>query len=165
MEEPAEKERLLAEYKASCGQKDCKRYYRGAGQCYLGNQCFYRHVDSEGRAVDLGPPYLPRPRAREEFESFDWDSFDSDSDSLYSDSDSFDSDSDSFDSDSDSLDSESDNLDSNGYVEVLEYLEPFDFGNGLVPVMRLTRRFVPAYHPSQLTINPSLPSILQSYQS
>lgn len=58
IEDPADKERFLAEYREQCGEKDCWYFKRGAGQCYLGNQCFFRHLDREGNPVDLGPPRI-----------------------------------------------------------------------------------------------------------
>ena len=34
----------------------CKYFQRGDGVCPFGSKCFYRHVDQNGRTVELGPP-------------------------------------------------------------------------------------------------------------
>jgi len=38
-----EKDKLLSEYRAAMGAKDCKYFNGGLGKCPFGNKCFYRH--------------------------------------------------------------------------------------------------------------------------
>ncbi|XP_033170177.1 probable E3 ubiquitin-protein ligase makorin-1 [Drosophila mauritiana] len=38
-----DKDKLLNEYRAAMGTKDCKYFNRGSGKCPFGNKCFYRH--------------------------------------------------------------------------------------------------------------------------
>jgi len=63
VETPEEKERLLTDYKKNLGQKECKYFNKGAGECPFGNKCFYQHADKDGRTVDVGPPKKPLRRA------------------------------------------------------------------------------------------------------
>jgi len=58
-----EKERLLGDYKKNLGQKECKYFNKGVGECPFGNKCFYQHADKDGRTVDVGPPKKPLRRA------------------------------------------------------------------------------------------------------
>jgi len=66
VETPEEKERLLTDYKKNLGQKECKYFNQGTGECPFGNKCFYQHADKEGRIVDVGPPKKPLRRANAE---------------------------------------------------------------------------------------------------
>jgi len=66
VETPEEKERLLTDYKKNLGQKECKYFNKGTGECPFGNKCFYQHADKDGRAVDVGPPKKPLRRANAE---------------------------------------------------------------------------------------------------
>lgn len=59
VETPEEKERLLTDYKKNLGQKECKYFNKGSGECPFGNKCFYQHADKDGRVVDVGPPKKP----------------------------------------------------------------------------------------------------------
>jgi len=63
VETPEEKERLLSDYKKNLGQKECKYFNKGSGECPFGNKCFYQHADKDGRVVDVGPPKKPIRRA------------------------------------------------------------------------------------------------------
>lgn len=63
VETSEEKERLLSDYKKNLGQKECKYFNKGAGECPFGNKCFYQHADKDGRSVDVGPPKKPLRRA------------------------------------------------------------------------------------------------------
>jgi len=63
VETPEEKERLLTDYKKNLGQKECKYFNKGSGECPFGNKCFYQHADKDGRVVDVGPPKKPLRRA------------------------------------------------------------------------------------------------------
>lgn len=63
---PEEKESLLSEYKKNLGQKECKYFNKGSGECPFGNKCFYQHADKDGRVVDVGPPKKPLRRANAE---------------------------------------------------------------------------------------------------
>jgi len=62
VETPEEKGRLLADYKQNLGQKECKYFNKGSGECPFGNKCFYQHADKDGRTVDVGPPKKPLRR-------------------------------------------------------------------------------------------------------
>jgi len=66
VETPEEKERLLSDYKKNLGQKECKYFNKGTGECPFGNKCFYQHADKDGRNVDVGPPKKPLRRANAE---------------------------------------------------------------------------------------------------
>ena len=33
------------------GQKECKYFNKGVGECPFGNKCFYQHADKEGRSA------------------------------------------------------------------------------------------------------------------
>lgn len=66
VETPEEKERLLTDYKKNLGQKECKYFNKGTGECPFGNKCFYQHADKDGRVVDVGPPKKPLRRANAE---------------------------------------------------------------------------------------------------
>jgi len=66
VETPEEKERLLTDYKKNLGQKECKYFNQGTGECPFGNKCFYQHADKDGRIVDVGPPKKPLRRANAE---------------------------------------------------------------------------------------------------
>jgi len=66
VETPEEKERLLTDYKKNLGQKECKYFNKGSGECPFGNKCFYQHADKDGRMVDVGPPKKPLRRANAE---------------------------------------------------------------------------------------------------
>jgi E3 ubiquitin-protein ligase makorin len=63
VETTEEKGRLLTDYKKNLGQKECKYFNKGVGECPFGNKCFYQHADKEGRTVDVGPPKKPLRRA------------------------------------------------------------------------------------------------------
>lgn len=63
METEEEKGRLLGDYRRNLGQKECKYFNKGAGECPFGNKCFYQHADKDGRVVDVGPPKKPVRRA------------------------------------------------------------------------------------------------------
>jgi len=66
VETPEEKDRLLTDYKKNLGQKECKYFNKGTGECPFGNKCFYQHADKDGRVVDVGPPKKPLRRANAE---------------------------------------------------------------------------------------------------
>lgn len=59
VESEEEKGRLLGDYRRNLGQKDCKYFDKGEGECPFGNKCFYKHADKDGRVVDVGPPTKP----------------------------------------------------------------------------------------------------------
>jgi len=59
VESREEKDRLLSDYKRNLGQKECKYFNKGSGECPFGNKCFYQHADKDGRLVDIGPPKKP----------------------------------------------------------------------------------------------------------
>jgi len=63
VETEEEKGRLLGDYRRNLGQKECKYFNKGAGECPFGNKCFYQHADKDGRVVDVGPPKKPVRRA------------------------------------------------------------------------------------------------------
>jgi len=56
VERKEEKDNLLSEYRQALASKECKYFKKGDGECPFGNKCFYRHVDRQGKHVDLGPP-------------------------------------------------------------------------------------------------------------
>ncbi len=56
MDTPEAKAKLLTDYRQALNRKQCKYFNHGAGECPFGNKCFYRHEDSNGRPVDVGPP-------------------------------------------------------------------------------------------------------------
>ena len=33
------------------GQKECKYFNKGVGECPFGNKCFYQHADKDGRSA------------------------------------------------------------------------------------------------------------------
>ena len=57
-----EKDKLLADYKGELNKKKCKYFNEGKGECPFGNKCFYRHEDSSGNHVDVGPPEQQKRR-------------------------------------------------------------------------------------------------------
>lgn len=54
VEEGAEKDKLIDEYKTSLRDIPCKYFDKGQGVCPFGNSCFYAHLDKNGKKV-----YLP----------------------------------------------------------------------------------------------------------
>jgi len=57
-----EKDKLLTNYKSELQKKQCKYFDQGKGECPFGNKCFYRHQDTHGKSVDIGPPNLQKRR-------------------------------------------------------------------------------------------------------
>lgn len=55
-----EKEKLLVDYRAALGVKDCKYFKKGDGKCPFGNKCFYKHALPNGDLVDVGCPQRAR---------------------------------------------------------------------------------------------------------
>ncbi|KAH8295825.1 hypothetical protein KR018_010637 [Drosophila ironensis] len=55
-----EKEKLLSDYRAALGAKDCKYFKKGEGKCPFGNKCFYKHALPNGDIVDVGLPKRTR---------------------------------------------------------------------------------------------------------
>jgi hypothetical protein len=60
-ESEADKEAVVAAYKARLAQTDCSHFSRGQGRCPFGTSCFYRHAYADGTLErrDL-PPDLKR---------------------------------------------------------------------------------------------------------
>lgn len=56
VETKEEKDKLLTDYKAALGEKDCKYFKKGEGKCPFGNKCFYKHALPNGVRVDVGLP-------------------------------------------------------------------------------------------------------------
>ncbi|KAJ3036332.1 hypothetical protein HDV00_002804 [Rhizophlyctis rosea] len=46
--DPAEKERVIEDYKYKLSQIDCKHYNHGEGSCPFGTSCHYRHIGRDG---------------------------------------------------------------------------------------------------------------------
>lgn len=62
---------MLCDYKQALNRKECKYFRRGQGECPFGNKCFYKHVDENGKEVDVGPPQR-RPRRENADGEFDF---------------------------------------------------------------------------------------------
>lgn len=60
METKEEKDKLLNDYRAALGAKDCKYFKKGEGKCPFGNKCFYKHALPNGDIVDVGLPKRTR---------------------------------------------------------------------------------------------------------
>lgn len=60
METKEEKDKLLNDYRAALGAKDCKYFKKGEGKCPFGNKCFYKHALPNGDIVDVGLPKRAR---------------------------------------------------------------------------------------------------------
>lgn len=60
VETKEEKDKLLNDYRAALGAKDCKYYKKGEGKCPFGNKCFYKHALPDGTPVDVGLPKRAR---------------------------------------------------------------------------------------------------------
>ncbi|EDO30911.1 predicted protein [Nematostella vectensis] len=48
VEEKAEKDKLIADYKSALGAKPCKYFREGKGTCPFGSSCFYKHAYPDG---------------------------------------------------------------------------------------------------------------------
>ncbi|XP_034482768.1 probable E3 ubiquitin-protein ligase makorin-1 [Drosophila innubila] len=60
VETKEEKDKLLNDYRAALGAKDCKYFKKGEGKCPFGNKCFYKHALPNGEIVDVGLPKRAR---------------------------------------------------------------------------------------------------------
>lgn len=60
VETKEEKDKLLNDYRAALGAKDCKYFKKGEGKCPFGNKCFYKHALPNGDIVDVGLPKRAR---------------------------------------------------------------------------------------------------------
>ncbi|KPU78800.1 uncharacterized protein Dana_GF10705, isoform B [Drosophila ananassae] len=60
VETKEEKDKLLNDYRAALGAKDCKYFQKGEGKCPFGNKCFYKHALPNGDIVDVGLPKRTR---------------------------------------------------------------------------------------------------------
>ncbi|XP_034657905.1 probable E3 ubiquitin-protein ligase makorin-1 [Drosophila subobscura] len=60
VETKEEKDKLLNDYRAALGAKDCKYFNKGEGKCPFGNKCFYKHALPNGDIVDVGLPKRTR---------------------------------------------------------------------------------------------------------
>ncbi|KAI8041766.1 probable E3 ubiquitin-protein ligase makorin-1 [Drosophila gunungcola] len=60
VETKEEKDKLLNDYRAALGAKDCKYFKKGEGKCPFGNKCFYKHALPNGDIVDVGLPKRTR---------------------------------------------------------------------------------------------------------
>lgn len=60
VETKEEKDKLLNDYRAALGAKDCKYFKKGEGKCPFGNKCFYKHALANGDIVDVGLPKRAR---------------------------------------------------------------------------------------------------------
>ncbi|XP_034106901.1 probable E3 ubiquitin-protein ligase makorin-1 [Drosophila albomicans] len=60
VETKEEKDKLLNDYRAALGAKDCKYFKKGEGKCPFGNKCFYKHALPNGDLVDVGLPKRAR---------------------------------------------------------------------------------------------------------
>ncbi|KAH8419642.1 hypothetical protein KR222_011657 [Zaprionus bogoriensis] len=60
VETKEEKDKLLNDYRAALGSKDCKYFKKGEGKCPFGNKCFYKHALPNGKIVDVGLPKRAR---------------------------------------------------------------------------------------------------------
>ncbi|KAH8373526.1 hypothetical protein KR009_012400 [Drosophila setifemur] len=60
VETKEEKDKLLNDYRAALGAKDCKYFKKGVGKCPFGNKCFYKHALPNGDIVDVGLPKRTR---------------------------------------------------------------------------------------------------------
>ncbi|XP_068142404.1 probable E3 ubiquitin-protein ligase makorin-1 [Drosophila tropicalis] len=65
VETKEEKDKLLNDYRAALGAKDCKYFKKGEGKCPFGNKCFYKHALPNGDIVDVGLPVRARKLHRE----------------------------------------------------------------------------------------------------
>jgi hypothetical protein len=54
----ADKERVIAAFKARCGGIHCVHFKRGEGTCPFGTSCFYRHEREDGTFAKERPRYL-----------------------------------------------------------------------------------------------------------
>lgn len=60
VETKEEKDKLLNDYRAALGAKDCKYFKKGEGKCPFGNKCFYKHALPNGDIIDVGLPKRTR---------------------------------------------------------------------------------------------------------
>lgn len=54
LESTEEKQKFIADYKNKLMRKKCRYFERGAGECWNGNKCFYRHERPNGELVNVG---------------------------------------------------------------------------------------------------------------
>lgn len=52
---PAEKEAIVAGYKAKLASIDCRHFNYGEGTCPFGTSCMYRHAYPDGRLEESAP--------------------------------------------------------------------------------------------------------------
>lgn len=64
-----EKDRLINDYKKAMGQKPCKYFKQGQGQCPFAGACFYLHARPDGTRVEMPPPRQRRVRRNGDGES------------------------------------------------------------------------------------------------